>query len=235
MTARSTACRDGFTLIELLVVIAIIAILAAILFPVFSRARERARQASCLSNLRQLGAAIMMYVQDHDGTYPMSAYLNRSCVATVNYLIIPYVRNDQLGECPSDPTAMDQAAMFVFVGACPGTPRYISYSTNLAVLVDRLIPPFAPVVHESALPRSAETIMLYDGNVSGGNPRILPVQARHNGTFSANYADGHARSVSAVEIGTTTQLGTGRALRLYRIGANGGFYAGRTEAQGIPQ
>src|SRR6266852_3866661 len=62
--------RRGFTLIELLVVIAIIAVLAAILFPVFTRAREKARQAGCLSNLRQIGTAAMLYVQDYDETYP---------------------------------------------------------------------------------------------------------------------------------------------------------------------
>ena len=63
--------RKGFTLIELLVVIAIIAILAAILFPVFARAREKARQASCQSNLKQLTLAMLMYVQDYDEKFPM--------------------------------------------------------------------------------------------------------------------------------------------------------------------
>jgi prepilin-type N-terminal cleavage/methylation domain-containing protein len=62
--------RGGFTLIELLVVIAIIAILAAILFPVFAQAREKARQTTCVSNLKQIGTAFMMYVQDYDETYP---------------------------------------------------------------------------------------------------------------------------------------------------------------------
>ena len=62
--------RRGFTLIELLVVIAIIAILAAILFPVFAQAREKARQTTCLSNMKQMGTAIMMYVQDYDEVTP---------------------------------------------------------------------------------------------------------------------------------------------------------------------
>src|SRR3569833_2553172 len=70
MTRRSTA----FTLIELLVVIAIIAILAAILFPVFAQAREKARQITCTSNMKQIGLAMMQYVQDYDETYPLSLF-----------------------------------------------------------------------------------------------------------------------------------------------------------------
>jgi prepilin-type N-terminal cleavage/methylation domain-containing protein len=67
---RSTRSRRGFTLIELLVVIAIIAILAAILFPVFAQARERARAAACLSNMKQIGQAVYMYIQDYDEMMP---------------------------------------------------------------------------------------------------------------------------------------------------------------------
>src|SRR5947199_3363258 len=70
MRCIHASCRRGFTLIELLVVIAIIAILAAILFPVFAQAREKARQTSCLSNQKQLGTAMSMYLQDYDERFP---------------------------------------------------------------------------------------------------------------------------------------------------------------------
>lgn len=94
----------GFTLIELLVVIAIIAILAAILFPAFARARENARRTSCLSNLKQTGLGTMMYVQDYDETFPLYA----TTVAWLDYpftpfqgLIHPYTKNYQIFSCPS--------------------------------------------------------------------------------------------------------------------------------------
>jgi prepilin-type N-terminal cleavage/methylation domain-containing protein/prepilin-type processing-associated H-X9-DG protein len=93
--------RRGFTLIELLVVIAIIAILAAILFPVFARAREKARQASCQSNLKQLATAFMMYTQDYDEYCPdHCGQSTGNCWAVSIY---PYIKNAQLFACPSDP------------------------------------------------------------------------------------------------------------------------------------
>ena len=94
--------RAAFTLIELLVVIAIIAILAAILFPVFAQAREKARATSCLSNSKQLGLGLMMYVQDWDETYPWSAYgPDLDHVDAWPDLIFPYVKNDGVFNCPS--------------------------------------------------------------------------------------------------------------------------------------
>jgi prepilin-type N-terminal cleavage/methylation domain-containing protein/prepilin-type processing-associated H-X9-DG protein len=95
--------RRGFTLIELLVVIAIIAILAAILFPVFARAREKARQTSCLNNTKQIMLGISMYAQDHDDHLP---YCQCDTVPTLywNDVIEPYVKNEQIFTCPSNPS-----------------------------------------------------------------------------------------------------------------------------------
>jgi len=93
--------RQGFTLIELLVVIAIISILASILFPVFARARENARRASCLSNLKQIGLGMMMYVQDYDERYPQAYYTVDSVTTTWQDMLQPYVKSEQIFICPS--------------------------------------------------------------------------------------------------------------------------------------
>lgn len=92
--------NQGFTLIELLVVIAIIAILAAILFPVFARARENARRASCASNLKQLAIGWQMYAQDYDGRLPFYQYGSGSTNTNVGK-VYPYVKSKQIFLCPS--------------------------------------------------------------------------------------------------------------------------------------
>ncbi|MES2460153.1 MAG: DUF1559 domain-containing protein [Armatimonadota bacterium] len=105
--SASPPSTSGFTLIELLVVIAIIAILAAILFPVFAQAREKARQTACLSNLKQMGNGVMMYTQDYDETLPVHAGDYGNFLSTLDTQpnwgkgIYPYVKNDKIFKCPS--------------------------------------------------------------------------------------------------------------------------------------
>jgi prepilin-type N-terminal cleavage/methylation domain-containing protein/prepilin-type processing-associated H-X9-DG protein len=105
---------SAFTLIELLVVIAIIAILAAILFPVFAQARERARAASCTSNVRQIGIGLMMYVQDYDETFPphfpqVDAINGGGPTRNmpIEAQLSPYTKNDGIWHCPSDAGAIN--------------------------------------------------------------------------------------------------------------------------------
>ena len=93
--------RRGFTLIELLVVIAIIAILAAILFPVFARAREKARQTSCLSNVKQIMLGVMMYAQDYDETLIPGCRLMPAENVYWHQVLDPYLKNAQIKVCPS--------------------------------------------------------------------------------------------------------------------------------------
>ena len=124
-----TLRKAGFTLIELLVVIAIIAILTAILFPVFAQAREKARQSACLSNEKQIGLAMLQYCQDYDETWVsqsddgVNVYdgypLNKSGLAGANGnnykdRILPYTKNEQIWLCPSDqPNPLQNPALEV--------------------------------------------------------------------------------------------------------------------------
>jgi prepilin-type N-terminal cleavage/methylation domain-containing protein/prepilin-type processing-associated H-X9-DG protein len=130
--------RKGFTLIELLVVIAIIAILAAILFPVFAQAREKARAVSCLSNTKQLGLGIMMYVQDYDETYPLAAFWNTSTPFAANFYLWssqrclqPYIKNTDIYKCPDDSGIGSLYSQITAAGFPTNIPlRPISYMAN---------------------------------------------------------------------------------------------------------
>jgi prepilin-type N-terminal cleavage/methylation domain-containing protein/prepilin-type processing-associated H-X9-DG protein len=178
----------GFTLIELLVVIAIIAILAAILFPVFARAREKARQTSCLSNVKQLGAANLMYLSDSDETYPIGITANMvTPAASVMERLDPYVKNRQVRLCPSDPSG---AVNYPALGLT-GMDRY-SYGWNRAVFgyVVTVMPPAVPPLSEGDIRFPAESVAFYDGLTQGFG---VYTDHRHNEGANVAFLDGHGK------------------------------------------
>jgi prepilin-type N-terminal cleavage/methylation domain-containing protein/prepilin-type processing-associated H-X9-DG protein len=209
--------RKGFTLIELLVVIAIIAILAAILFPVFAQAREKARQTSCLSNCKQLALASQMYAEDYDGTYSLSLYLEPDpagsglpAIVSVFDLFYPYVKNAQLAECPSAPSAWDFDSVVQHF-PIPLTTLHllhqVSYVPNNVVIAQgtddtpvTLLLGKRPVQTEANIPYPADTVALYDGVWDywlspTPDPAFgrVPAVGRHNQGANAALMDGHAK------------------------------------------
>jgi prepilin-type N-terminal cleavage/methylation domain-containing protein/prepilin-type processing-associated H-X9-DG protein len=128
--------RRGFTLIELLVVIAIIAILAAILFPVFAKAREKARQTSCVSNQKQIALAVLMYTQDYDEMLVTHGSRCSGLPDHVNdvcefYKILPYVKNSQIFACPSAGTEADYGWNLTLCGVALASFQYPSQTVML--------------------------------------------------------------------------------------------------------
>ena len=183
--------KQGFTLIELLVVIAIIAILAAILFPVFARAREKARQASCSSNLKQLALGFQMYAQDYDESLPYSgctvdslgSWIYMTAAApnqTYNVTlggIYPYIKNRQIFICPSvKRTVLCDYAMNA---ACAG-----------ASLANLVVPAGTIILSES-------------GCINGAAVGPLDADAdliRHNGGSNYAFGDGHVKWFTASKV-----------------------------------
>ncbi|RYX83832.1 DUF1559 domain-containing protein [bacterium] len=199
--------RKAFTLIELLVVIAIIAILAAILFPVFARARENARRASCQSNLKQIGLGVMQYTQDYDEYLPSFARDGTS--ATNKFVsdytiwadaIQPYVKSTQLFVCPSNTFANApqsvQTNATVRMSYCATDP---AVGSNAGAFGDYLRPPVGIVDLEN----SAETFMVGEpaqGATDAGYVIFAPPgsNGRRPGAihFTGSnwlYADGHVK------------------------------------------
>ena len=213
----------GFTLIELLVVIAIIAILAAILFPVFAQARESARSASCLSNLRQFALATLQYVQDYDEVFPQSVYSmdnllllpgTNDRVFTVFDAVMPYMKNIDILVCPSNRPGIDWEAILATIRLrTSGNFRYASYAYNFALFQDPSLPPGLwdddPVVPMAAVQDPVNTIMFYDSVykhpmdplIDPNCPRpqfifhwsTFPGDPRHKNGININFADGHAK------------------------------------------
>ena len=191
----SASKQRGFTLIELLVVIAIISILASILFPVFARAREKGRQAACVSNVRQIAVAIIMYAQDYDEIMTPGAVAS----AMWHDLVYPYTHNRQLYQCPSRKDALMGYAVNNLV--C-GTSQGIMFDPAVKILLADA-PPEA--IGSNTTSRGNE--WWYNSLSGMGIPSPLPAGVsdgdntfkhagqpeRHNDGINVAYADGHAK------------------------------------------
>jgi prepilin-type N-terminal cleavage/methylation domain-containing protein len=178
--------KRAFTLIELLVVIAIIAILAAILFPVFAKAKEAAKKTAALSNVKQNATAVLMYNNDYDGSFAMVAYMENgngnipgtgNRVVSVFDAIIPYTKNKEIFLSPGDPKAIywsdTPQTTTSILGSLSGGAwvsvadiRYASFAPNFRLFEDTaVLAPFGaqhPVRNESSLPDHVNTTMFYD-------------------------------------------------------------------------
>lgn len=197
--------RKGFTLIELLVVIAIIAILAAILFPVFSRAREKARQSNCVSNVKQIMLGGLMYAQDYDELFVPS---ETNSTTPWTDLMKPYVKNSQIFKCPS------------FRGN--GAATVIGYGINLAHDGTGGTNP-SPAGQSLAMTEDASTVIGFaeiEGDTTAGPWAVTmgtsghgfslkdfsaKASERHNDGANYGFMDGHAKwyKPSAVKCSNT--------------------------------
>jgi len=224
----SAHCKPkAFTLIELLVVIAIIAILAAILFPVFARARENARRSSCQSNLKQIGLGIAQYTQDYDEKLPTRVYQDAGGADSYSWrqVIQPYLKSTQIFMCPSntDNTKVSDTAMLgypainVSYGAngrdnnklalfgSPGAPVALSAITSVAQTL-AVVESSAPTQKEID-PTLTSSFHACGGTVGGFFGGCL--FNRHLATSNYLFADGHVKSLKPYATLDKASGGTG--------------------------
>lgn len=173
--------KKGFTLIELLVVIAIIALLAAILFPVFARARENARRASCQSNLKQISLGVLQYVQDYDERFPLAFYNARAgSQYGWSYFIQPYAKSIQVLQCPSEPMKQTED---------PNSYNYNDYALN------RCLSSHLHGMNSARLENSANTLLVFEGYYNHTTAQVAGAAIPYGDYWGAVYASDAATGV----------------------------------------
>lgn len=208
--------RRGFTLIELLVVIAIIAILAAILFPVFAKAREKARQSSCLSNVKQIATAILSYAQDYDEIMPREDgyYTPTAMLADdgfPNYWwqgVQPYMKNLQILACPSS------SAKSITSGGATATTYVVNYAYNIHASGQ----PLGTCAYPSETGLNVDSTQNYWRLYQGTTNMYAWQRLIHNDGFNCNFVDGHAKWINGGPFAAVTQGSIPGTLRSWWAG-----------------
>ena len=220
--STSTRRYYAFTLIELLVVIAIIAILAAILFPVFARARENARRSSCQSNLKQIGLGMLQYTQDYDEmTVPINAPVSGGFLTWID-LVQPYMKSIQVFNCPSDSVGLPYitgtktaashdlgsytANYYYYINPTPATPMGVNQSTISS-------PTLIVWVADGLAKQSwswqfigGASLVTTDGVRTFAGPQGI-ISERHLDTTNLLYCDGHVKARKLDELRRTNSSG----------------------------
>ena len=242
--------RKAFTLIELLVVIAIIAILAAILFPVFAQAKDAAKKTQSISNMKQIGTSVLMYAADYDDNLSQSAYpvitVAGIKITSVYDNLQPYMKNVNILTSPADTPPQNWALKIQQRGALPDVVKFASYVPNLGLFGDNLCgTPFktsyTPVSNHSSLEEPVETIMFFDGYIksnTGGVTASLDyynflAQARHADGLVINFADGHSKFYKWNGINSIAKSWTSGSATA-RVGLGGPFYSWRIDNTNCP-
>jgi prepilin-type N-terminal cleavage/methylation domain-containing protein/prepilin-type processing-associated H-X9-DG protein len=207
--------KRGFTLIELLVVIAIIAILAAILFPVFAKAREKARQSSCLSNCRQFATAVLAYAADYDEVMLRSLYAESKYTPPGPFwasCLYPYVKNYQIYRCPSGTGRGSNNAFAYNQWTFPISPDFGWNELVGGVEVAQILNPAGKAsVAETSHNYSCGTVgriawansqdgVLYPPTGHVGTEYMTAQYSRHNAGENLAFCDGHAKWMASVAI-----------------------------------
>ncbi|MFO7946564.1 MAG: DUF1559 domain-containing protein [Armatimonadota bacterium] len=206
--------RTGFTLIELLVVIAIIAILAAILFPVFARAREKARQTSCISNLKQIALATMMYADDHDETFPIRFPEPYNYAKMWSFYVTPYISTqgdsvydtDAIWTCPSYPGSVSNSAYVdygIVLYAIGGYGQYDTNQNRPGKISDFKNPVKQLMIAESRYTADGTRGWYYvNRGRAAGRHFGDTADLAQSGLVSCAFVDGHVKAVKATTLNT---------------------------------
>ena len=213
---RSSPVRAGFTLVEILVVIAIVMLLAGLLFPVFSSAREQSRSTTCQSNLKQIGLALELYAEDHRGKYPLWIQGEVDMFCGWQHYLASYVKNTDVYNCPSYPKDYFRAECKTKQESIeevdnPEDNPYHNYTGGYGFNISYL--DYSLSLSKTSIRKPSDFILVLDAtrqNIQIGGREIIPfskeqlenkgIDFRHRGRSNVLFGDSHVKSLSSEQM-----------------------------------